>query len=83
MNLRARREEEGFEEQEDRGGSWIVWPSLIRKAGVLFCALILFSYGLAILGLSLREGITVAAISVAALVIGMRLRRRKRGSPIP
>jgi hypothetical protein len=83
MNLRARREEEGFEEREDRGGGWIVWPSLVRKAGILFCAMILFSYGLSILGLSLREGVTVAAISVAAVVIGMRVRRRKRRGHIP
>ncbi len=82
MNLRARREEQGYvQEVDDRDGKWVGWPGIVRRVGAVFCGLILFSWGLGLLGLRLRDGlwITGAGLGVAYAVVRMRrAQRRKR-----
>ena len=81
MNLRARRDEEGFAAEDEHPAQWVGWPSLVRRIGAWFCGLILFGFGLGILGLSLRDGILVAVVSLGVMYVAIRMRRaaRRRG----
>jgi hypothetical protein len=78
MNLRARRHEEGIASpEEERPDRWVGWPALVRRVGAWFCGLILFSFALGILGLSLRTGLLVAGVSLGAFYLASRTRRGK------
>lgn len=79
MNLRARREEEGYvEERDERAGEWIGWPSVVRRVGAVFCVLILFGFVLGLLGLRLRDGLVIAGVTLGGVYAVVRMRRAAR-----